>query len=108
MNRDITLGDKYDPAMEIEDQATADAYFEACITHTMTFGKSRTDAEQIERINLGYWAGYYSTATRARVERLFRCAHPIFGSVAVNGVPTMEEALIAGRKRGEAAKAEGR
>lgn len=77
----ITIGDKYAPAMEIIDQVEADAYFEACVEHMMRFGKSRVDAEAIERMNLAYYAGYYDNATRERVERLFRCAHPIFGAL---------------------------
>ena len=34
----LTIGDKYDPAMKIEDQAEADEYFEACVQHQMRFG----------------------------------------------------------------------
>jgi len=30
------------------------------------------------------------------VERLFRCSHPIFGSIAENGEPSPEEAFNAG------------
>lgn len=95
---EITIGDKYGPAMKIEDQAEADAYFEACVAHTMQFGgKDRAEAEHIERSNLGYYAGYYDNETRHRVERLFRCAHPVFGRIAAVGAPTTEEALQAGR-----------
>lgn len=97
----ITAGDKYDPAMQITDQAEADAYFERCVAHNMTFGKTREEAERIERANLGYWAGYYSNDTRHRVERLFRCAHPVFGAIAKVGAPTPEEAFEMGRRMGE-------
>ena len=100
MNKNITIGDKYKPAMEITDQAEADAYFEKCVQHTMSFGKDRTEAEKIERQNLGYFAGYYGHETRERVEQLFRCAHPIFGN-ASDGAPTAEEAFEAGRKLAE-------
>lgn len=92
----LSIGDKYGPAMSITDQAKADAYFKLCVDHTMTFGKTRPEAEEIERFNLGYYAGYYDNTTRARVERLFRCAHPIFGAVAERGQPTSEEAVQAG------------
>jgi hypothetical protein len=92
----ITIGDKYDPAMRMTEQAEADAYFERCVEHTMRFGKSLAEAESIERANLGYFAGYYDAETRARVERLFRCAHPIFGAIAERGQPTAAEALAAG------------
>lgn len=69
MPKDISIGAKYDPAMTITDQADADAYFERCVQHTMTWwGRSREDAEKIERGNLGYYAGYGSQETRHRVE----------------------------------------
>jgi len=93
-----TIGEKYHPAMEITDQEEADAYFEKCVQHTMSFGhETRERAEEIERMNLGYFAGYYDTETRLRVEKLFKCAHPIFGK-AVDGTPTPEEAFEAGKK----------
>jgi len=78
MKKDISIGEKYIPAMELTTQEDADAYFEKCVQHSMSFGKSRDEAEAIERSNLGYFAGYYSHETRERVERLFRCEHPIF------------------------------
>lgn len=97
----ITIGEKYGPAIKITDQAEADRYFEQCVEHSMSFGQTRANAEQVERSNLGYFAGYYSGETRARVERLFRCAHPIFGSVAECGEPTAAEAFKAGFDRGQ-------
>jgi hypothetical protein len=98
MKENITNGDKYGPAMEITEQSAADSYFEQLVEHTMSFGKSRDEAEDIEKSNLGYSAGYYGDETRARVERLFRCAHPIFGSIVNNGKPTPEAAFEAGKK----------
>lgn len=105
----ITIGEKYGPAMEITEQADADAYFERCVHHTMwhlihdgkveTQPEARIEAERIEKINLGYYAGYYDSATRERVERLFHCAHPVFGSIAERGAPTADEALMAGVNR---------
>lgn len=77
MKPNITTGEKYGPAMEITDQATADDYFEKCVTHSMIFGNTRKEAEDIERQNLGYYAGYYDNETRERVERLFHCQHPL-------------------------------
>jgi hypothetical protein len=101
---EVSIGDKYGPAMELTEQPDADAYFEKCIEHTMRFDKNtRERAESIERANLGYYAGYYSNETRARVERLFHCAHPIFGEIAVKGPPTPEEALAKGIEMGRAA-----
>lgn len=97
----MTIGEKYDPAMKITDQAEADAYFQICVDHSMTYHrKTREEAEALERTNLGYYAGYGSSETRERVERLFRCSHPVFGSIAKVGAPTTEEALAMGRAMG--------
>lgn len=101
----VTIGQKYEPAMTITDQAEADAYFDRCVRHTMRFGKSEEEAARIERINLGYFAGYYSLETRERVERLFLCEHPVFGKIATNGPPTSDAALVAGVRMGIDAKA---
>lgn len=87
---------RYQKAMEIETQEEADAHFEKCVQYSMRHGKTREEAELIERSNIGYWAGYCSNEVRARVERLFRCEHPIFGSIEKNGAPTPEQALKAG------------
>lgn len=63
----MTIGQKYGPAMEITNQTEADRYFEECVQHTMSsHGKSRDEAERIEKANLGYYAGYYDD------ERIFR------------------------------------
>lgn len=103
-SENITIGDKYGPAMKITEQVEADAYFERCVEHTMSFGKGREEAESIERQNLGYFAGYCSHETRHQVERLFRCSHPIFGAIAKVGAPTPEEAFQIGLERGQAAR----
>lgn len=92
-----TIGEKYSPAMKITEQADADQYFEVCVQDTMGMGKTREEAESIERSNLGYYAGYYNHETRLRVERLFQCQHPVFGD-ATKRQPTPEEAFEAGRK----------
>jgi len=102
MKTNITIGEKYGPAMEITDQAEADAYFAKCVEHHMRCQKNegtkpnRAKAESVEKSNLGYYAGYYDSGTRERVERLFKCSHPVFGSIATNGQPTVREALAAG------------
>jgi len=96
--KEITIGDKYNPAMKILAQEDANKYFELLIQHCMQHGKSREEAEKTERQNLGYYAGYFDVETRKRVEKLFKCSHPIFGSIEENGVPTPEEAFKKGRK----------
>jgi len=81
----ITIGEKYGPAMTITDPEEARAYFEACVEHTMRFNKTRDEAEAIERINLGYYAGYYDAKTATRILRLFGAEHPIFGTARPAG-----------------------
>jgi hypothetical protein len=94
----VTYGEAYGPAMEITVQEVADGYFERLVRWSMEQGGlSREEAEEVERQNLGYYAGYYGPEVRARVERLFRCAHPFFGAIAEKGQPTPDEAFEMGR-----------
>lgn len=107
----ISIGEKYGPAMSIRDQEEADAFFERLVEHTMKYAdderyRAREGAEQVERSNFGYYAGYYGTETRRRVERLFSCSHPVFGKIDAYGEPTMEDAFYAGLERGRAAREE--
>ena len=68
-----TMGDKYGPAMEMKTQAEADAYFEELVIHNIAHSDhTKEEAEEIERGNLGYFAGYYDNKTRMRVEKLFK------------------------------------
>lgn len=88
-------------AMLIVDEARAREYFEALVEQQIKrFGTSREETERMVRSNLGYFAGYYDHETRARVERLFQCEHPIFGAIAENGPPSLEEAFAMGRAFG--------
>lgn len=96
---EITIGDKYGPAMQITSQEEADLYFELCVQHSISLGNNRQEAIEIEKSNLGYYAGYYDPETRLRVERLFRAKHPFFGS-AKNSI-TNEEAFELGLKEGK-------
>lgn len=97
----MTYHDLYGPAMTIKNEAAARKYFAALVERNYRISKhTREQAEAIERSNLGYFAGYYDNETRERVERLFQCEHPVFGSIAVNGPPTTEQALLAGVMRG--------
>lgn len=96
-------GGKYEPAMKITDPIQAAEYLEACIQHTMSFGKTRAEAEAVEKSNIGYFAGYYDHETRIRVEQLFFCEHPVFGP-ASEGEPTAEEAFKMGMELGRTGK----
>jgi hypothetical protein len=99
----MTIRELYEPAMEILQQDEADVYFAHLVTMRMRGGCfSRQEAEHIERTNLGYFAGYYGYAVRRRVEKLFACEHPFFGSIERNGPPTADEAFAAGMRFGHA------
>lgn len=90
----------YRDMMNIHDQAEADTAFEALIDHCVEQAPDHTRAEleTIQRSNLGYSAGYYDNETRERVERLFKCSHPIFGAIATTPPPSAEEAFKLGEK----------
>lgn len=102
----LTYGEVLDPAMEITDPQDAQQYLAEYVKHIQKFldDDPRDDnmtAEEIAKSNLGYYAGYYSDETRKRVEELFTCAHPIFGSIKENGSPTPKEAFQMGFDRSE-------
>lgn len=98
-------GETLGPAMKITDPAEARQYFDELVEyHMRRWNKTRAESEATERANLGYFAGYYDSETRERVERLFNCAHPVFGKIAYNGTPTPEQAFALDRKMGEQAK----
>lgn len=100
-NRDYTIGELYSPAMEITDQKEADEYFKALVEHhTKRYGQTVQEATSIQKQNLGYFSGYYDTKTMQRVQKLFSCQHPIFGSI----VPTADEAFKMGQEFAESKK----
>lgn len=88
----MTYGEAYEAAMRITSECAAGEYFDALVErHVRLTGRSREEASCIERVNLGYYAGYFDRETRARVLRLFGAAHPYLGLDA-----TPEEAFRAG------------
>ena len=91
-------------AMEVTDQVDANAIFLDMVKAGVESGLTQEQSENVQRQNLGYFAGYYSHETRARVERLFKCAHPIFGAIAENGAPSSKEAFDIGVKLGKKSK----
>ena len=95
--KNATVGDLYRPAMKIQTKREARRYLRRLIAYAMAHGQTAAEAERIQKSNLGYFAGYYDEETRARVERLFDCKHPIFGAIAENGQPTFEQAFSAGK-----------
>lgn len=94
----LTIRETGDPAMEILIKEDAEWYFEKLVQRSIKyFGQSRDEATNIQKGNLGYYSGYYDTETMIRVQKLFDCAHPVFGK-AKDGLPTPEEAFEAGKK----------
>lgn len=99
----------YEKAMTIQTQERADQYFDELVKLCLSEkpDMSRTEAERIQRHNLGYFAGYYDHETRERVERVFHCAHPIFGAIASVGAPSIEDVLRMGMEMGKASRVKG-
>lgn len=80
----LTYGECLDPAMKITDKEDAEQYFKAYVEFqklNMEEATGKHSAEEICKKNIGYFAGYYNEETRRRVESLFDCSHPVFGSV---------------------------
>ena len=99
--KSYTYGEMLRPAMEVTNEAGAQAYLAAYIEWSVVrLGQSREEAEETCKVNLGYFAGYYDHETRLRVERLFRSSHPVFGKAA-DGTPTAEEAFKTGVEMAE-------
>jgi hypothetical protein len=96
--------------MEIRDQAQADIFLQRCVAEIALVGgwdvtqldqETLATAERFVRAQVGYFAGYYDDETRARVERLFKCSHPVFGSIETNGPASPAAAFRAGIELGK-------
>lgn len=88
----LSYGECLGPAMTITNETDAAQYLADYVAFIQKHldNEPRNDgktAADVARINLGYYAGYYGNETRERVERLFKCSHPIFGSIAKEGAP---------------------
>jgi hypothetical protein len=97
-----TLGQLYKPALEITTQERADRYLEVLVDHLQKLSAeplSRAEALTSVRMSLAYYAGYYDQEVRERVERLYRCHHPILGPVG--STPDPSAILEIGRRIGE-------
>lgn len=93
----LTYGECLSPAMEITDIENAKQYLNGYVAYLQKHldNEPRDDnktALEIAKINLGYWAGYYSDTVSKRVKELFNASHPIFGDV----IPTAKQAFQCG------------
>jgi hypothetical protein len=98
-----TLHDLLDAAMHAQRPIEADTYLRVITVMIMSHSEkdglptlSIVEATKIAKDKLAYHAGYRDNETRARVEELFQCEHPIFGSIKKNGPPSPEEAFQLG------------
>ena len=85
----LTYGECLDPAMMITEEADAEQYKADYIAYIQRFldQELREDdktPEEIANINIGYYARYYDSETAARVQKLFKCSHPILGTIEKN------------------------
>lgn len=100
----LTYGECLGPAMNITDPEDAKQYLEEYISFIQKYinnvpeSDKRMRAEEVAKSNLGYYAGYYDNETRYRVEKLFMCSHPIFGSIEKGGIPTADEVFEMGKQ----------
>jgi hypothetical protein len=93
-----TLG----PTQYVETEEEAREYFENLVNYIQRVAPDmpREEAERVQRINIGYYSGYFDRETMQRVQRLFKVSHPIFG----DDFPSLEDAFEAGRNWAEGEK----
>ncbi len=97
----LTYGECLQPAMKITNKEDAKQYKKDYVAYIQKFldenpRKDSLTAEDIANHNIGYYAAYYDDETRKRVEDLFICKHPVFGSIKENGVPSVQKAFEMG------------
>lgn len=84
-NKDsLTYAESLGPAMRITDPEDAKQYFNDYVAFTASNfedASGKFTPEEVCRINLGYYAGYFDRETKERVEKLFIAPHPVFGSI---------------------------
>lgn len=77
----LTYQEALAPAMQITDKEDAKQYLRDYVAYQQKWldKEPRTDgmtAEQVCKINIGYYAGYYSAETAKRLYELFETSHP--------------------------------
>ena len=79
----MSYGELYGPAMLVQTQEEADAQWQRLVEYGMANFEKRSyeDVVKTMKSNLGYYSGYYGAETIERVQRLFKCSHPVFGKV---------------------------
>jgi len=84
---EFTYGNTLGPAMSIIDPDEAQAYFRALVDEYERRGDVHPEKSVwMAKVNLGYYAGYYDSATMDRVYQLYQTQHPYFGTRTDVGV----------------------
>lgn len=102
----LTYEEVMEPTINITDKEDAKQYFEAYVAFLQAEldlhpeKEHSRSAEEIANHNIGYYAGYYGNEVRARVEELFECEHPVFGSIKEKGPVNPSEAFWIGYHMG--------
>lgn len=91
---------RYSDICEAKGKRQMRARFAVLLTEiSAKFGGSPRSHESIQLNNVGYFAGYYDHATRARVQKWLNAVHPIFGRT----FPSAKQAFEAGKRIGRKA-----
>lgn len=77
LTNEMTIGEKYDPAMQVKTEVEATEYFETLVQSSIEEGYSREEAQDLQAKNIGYYAAYFNEETRERVYRLYKTRHPV-------------------------------
>jgi len=76
-----TVGELYDPAMNVQTEQEAQEYLAFLIEYYLSVTNwDRAEAQRISLHNIGYYTGYCSPEIANRVMRLFNTQHPVFGA----------------------------
>lgn len=104
-HKEYTTSELYSRSTKIETEQEAKAYLNNLVQYfVQRFNMPLDEALLKVRQNIGCFSGYYDRETRARVEKLFNCVHPVLGSV--NNDLSPEEIFNIGLKMGEKYKYE--
>jgi hypothetical protein len=93
--------DLYDLAVNAWSKKEANSHFAMLVQRQFNRGVSAEIAANFIRTNLARYAAHGDDEMRERVERLYECAHPIFGAFKEFGAPKTEEIYQLGLNKGK-------
>lgn len=89
----ITAKETCAPALDITDKTEAEQYLADYAIFSKKDNESLEASIKACKNNLVCYADFVSPESRDRIERLFDCEHPFFGSIAKNGIPSLEKQI---------------